>query len=467
MNAETQEEQTLYEILGVPTTASTEEIKKAHRKAMRAYHPDIYEGEREEAEYMSALINRAYMTLSDAEKREKYDASLRGEPEEPDESEDDPHTPPYEDTWGTTSEWDEDVVDEEVVEDETPPEPEPAPEPSPTPRSDDAEPAPSWESTAAALAGKSVRVTTPLSGLMVPLLVAAGGVLVGFCFAGLQSYASGDDGVPLGAGGVILGVLLGAGLAFFLCRKVEMPAPASRPLLVVILGVGAAVVVSPILLGMTVSAGALVSLVSSFVGAYVLMRGLMAWRALEKIVKADSLKKNNTFGNLPGGVGPDLLNRTLSALYTVPSVRMMRNPDDNGLFSHAIANGNRVAFVKAITGFSGLYRWSGPSLLRERSDMVNNGQAIPEEVLRATYREFASSTATTLPDDAETSAWVFVYTHDGDHIIYPASDDEGNPKVSAPDVGVDQVGRFLFEDSPAEPSVDQETFVKAFTALLG
>lgn len=467
MNAETQEEQTLYEILGVATTASTEEIKKAHRKAMRAYHPDIYAGERETAEFMSALINRAYATLSDAEKREKYDALLRGEPEEPEESEEDPHAPPYEDTWGTTSEWDEEVVDEEVVEDEAPPEPEPVPQPSPTPDAGESEAPASWESTASALAGKPVRVTTPLSGLMVPLLVAGGGALVGLCFAALRSSASGDDGASLAMGGVILGVILGAGLAFFLCRKVETPVPASKPLLAVIVGVGAAVVVSPILLGMTVSAGALVSLVSSFMGAYVLMRGLMAWRALEKIVKADSLKKNNTFGNLPGGVGPDLLNRTLSALYTVPSVRMMRNPDDNGLFSHAIANGNKVAFVKAITGFSGLYRWSGPSLLRERSDMVNNGQAIPEEVLRATYREFASSTATTLPDDAETSAWVFVYTHDGDHIIYPASDDEGNPKVSAPDVGVDQVGRFLLEDSSAEPSVDQATFIKAFTALLG
>ena len=30
-----------YDILGVPRTASADEIKKAHRKMVRQYHPDV------------------------------------------------------------------------------------------------------------------------------------------------------------------------------------------------------------------------------------------------------------------------------------------------------------------------------------------------------------------------------------------------------------------------------------------
>lgn len=61
-----------YEILGVPRNATQEEIKKAYRKLVRQYHPDLNK-DNPEAERKFREINEAYEVLSDPEKRAKYD----------------------------------------------------------------------------------------------------------------------------------------------------------------------------------------------------------------------------------------------------------------------------------------------------------------------------------------------------------------------------------------------------------
>jgi molecular chaperone DnaJ len=61
-----------YDLLDVPRTADTEEIKKAYRKLALKYHPDRNEGSKE-AEERFKEVTEAYEVLRDPEKRSVYD----------------------------------------------------------------------------------------------------------------------------------------------------------------------------------------------------------------------------------------------------------------------------------------------------------------------------------------------------------------------------------------------------------
>jgi molecular chaperone DnaJ len=69
-----------YEILGVPRTASSEDLKGAFRRLARQYHPDVNKASDSEERFKE--INEAYAVLSDDEKRVAYDrfghAGVRG-----------------------------------------------------------------------------------------------------------------------------------------------------------------------------------------------------------------------------------------------------------------------------------------------------------------------------------------------------------------------------------------------------
>ncbi|MGP1572439.1 MAG: DnaJ C-terminal domain-containing protein [Aggregatibacter segnis] len=63
-----------YEILGVDENADLDTIKKAYRKLVRKYHPDV--SKEPDAVQKTAEVNEAYETLKDTQKRTEYDEML-------------------------------------------------------------------------------------------------------------------------------------------------------------------------------------------------------------------------------------------------------------------------------------------------------------------------------------------------------------------------------------------------------
>ncbi len=69
--------QNYYEILEVDKNASPEIIKKAYTTLAKKYHPDLQNDDVKHLyEEKLKLINEAYETLSDEEKRKKYDLTI-------------------------------------------------------------------------------------------------------------------------------------------------------------------------------------------------------------------------------------------------------------------------------------------------------------------------------------------------------------------------------------------------------
>jgi len=63
-----------YQVLGLPRTASPDDIKKAYRRLARQYHPDLHAGAKKaEMEKKFKELNEAQEVLTDPEKRKKYD----------------------------------------------------------------------------------------------------------------------------------------------------------------------------------------------------------------------------------------------------------------------------------------------------------------------------------------------------------------------------------------------------------
>ncbi len=74
------DEDNYYHLLGVPYAADQKEIRRAYRMAMKKAHPDRALPERRAAaEELAKLLNRAYATLSDPNRRRAYDQSIKSQ----------------------------------------------------------------------------------------------------------------------------------------------------------------------------------------------------------------------------------------------------------------------------------------------------------------------------------------------------------------------------------------------------
>ena len=76
-----QPQRTHYQVLGIPESASADEVRRAHRQLAQVLHPDRQAGsspaEQSLAERRMREVNAAWTALSDPQRRAAYDRSLR------------------------------------------------------------------------------------------------------------------------------------------------------------------------------------------------------------------------------------------------------------------------------------------------------------------------------------------------------------------------------------------------------
>jgi curved DNA-binding protein CbpA len=67
---------TYYSLLNISKSASADEVKAAYRSLASKYHPDVNSDD--DAAEIFKILNRAYTTLSDPDKRRDYDSLIAG-----------------------------------------------------------------------------------------------------------------------------------------------------------------------------------------------------------------------------------------------------------------------------------------------------------------------------------------------------------------------------------------------------
>lgn len=68
-----------YDVLGVPKTASQDEIRRAYRAQIKFFHPDVFRESEAVAKIKTQQLNEAYAVLSDPTQRALYDSKLNHE----------------------------------------------------------------------------------------------------------------------------------------------------------------------------------------------------------------------------------------------------------------------------------------------------------------------------------------------------------------------------------------------------
>ena len=66
-----------YDLLGIKSKASPEQIRQAYLNKIKEWHPDVNPAQAKEAEKKTKILNQAYFVLSDPARRKNYDRMLR------------------------------------------------------------------------------------------------------------------------------------------------------------------------------------------------------------------------------------------------------------------------------------------------------------------------------------------------------------------------------------------------------
>lgn len=70
-------QKTYYDILGISPNAEEQDIKKAYRKLVSFWHPDLGVHDQGTSEHQLKLINEAYSNLKTRQNRDRYDQILK------------------------------------------------------------------------------------------------------------------------------------------------------------------------------------------------------------------------------------------------------------------------------------------------------------------------------------------------------------------------------------------------------
>lgn len=84
----------LYETLGVPEDSSSDLISAAYKALAKAFHPDVFKGDRSFAERRLKDINNAFSILNNPESKRAYDAELRASRGYPNDTQNTPDQKP-------------------------------------------------------------------------------------------------------------------------------------------------------------------------------------------------------------------------------------------------------------------------------------------------------------------------------------------------------------------------------------
>lgn len=454
------DEKTHYEVLGVASDATTEEIRRVGRRLIVQHHPDRG-GDAE----LAAAINAALDKLSNPKTREEYDEFLLNGGDDAEAEAPDPDT--YEDNWGDDTGWEDegDVpldVEVEDTPDPTPEPPPPGPAPDTAPQSDF--PTPTVEDPAPQ---KPTKVHTALQrGTLLGLLPTVIMNLAAFA----QSYTlfDGEDSWAILPGaGMTVGFLVP-----FLFRN-RLPRTDKLRTFITLMVLTVAFFVCLAVFTMTsevIFAPFFQSLVVTLFGTWIFTSAAHYHRQAEQVIAHKHLREDGTiFGASTGDTAGELLKEDIWRCLSMPGMhagRGFQTSDIENHFTKAVLLGNRLALLRPmyIPGHllppqSPTLYWSPPSLF-----MRSGYSGVPDPVLRLDLHHYRTALKKSA-QDLTVQEFLVVYTPPGaPRLTFPAENPQ-MPHLLDGDKAADGIREFLTGAKRPVHHVDHSAVASSIISL--